>query len=251
MASWALERERARAALLRSLLLTAGVGVARQVSELMDAMRSIASETATWVAAALLLWAASRLFVQLQSVLNVIWGIRIKQRSTTAMLAGLAVKRFVSFAMVIACSALLLAAVIAHSLMSGMASRLAGAVEELGLSMPSLLIPDVILSLSLMTLVLASIYRVLPDARIPWRDVWVGAASTAVLIGAGTAALSWYLGRPGESLARGALGSGAAFALWSYYLCQVFVVGASFTRAWAERDGAAITPEAHAELVDC
>jgi membrane protein len=93
-----------------------------------------------------------------------------------------------------------------------------------------------ILFFTLLTLLFALMYRVLPDTSVRFREVWVGAATTSALVLLGTWLLGLYLTKIAPAWLQGAAGAIAAFMVWIYYLAQVFLLGASFTRAWAVRE---------------
>jgi len=92
----------------------------------------------------------------------------------------------------------------------------------------------------------ALIFKVIPDARIGWHDVWVGAFATAVLFSIGRVALSWYVGRSATVSPFGAAGSLVALVVWVYYSAQILFFGAEFTQVFATRYGSRILPSAHA-----
>jgi membrane protein len=83
----------------------------------------------------------------------------------------------------------------------------------------------------------ALVFRVLPDAKIAWRDVWVGAATTAVLFAAGNYLIGLYLSRGGVTSAYGAAGSLVVLLMWVYYSSQILLFGAEFTQVYARRSG--------------
>ena len=83
----------------------------------------------------------------------------------------------------------------------------------------------------------AAIYKVLPDRRLEWRDVIVGAVGTALLFNLGKALIGWYIGGSGMAKSYGAAGALVVVLLWVYYSAQVFLLGAEFTRAWAGLEG--------------
>jgi membrane protein len=93
-------------------------------------------------------------------------------------------------------------------------------------------------------LLVAVIYKVLPDAAIPWRQIWPGAAVTSLLFTLGQAILSWYLSNAGSTY--GAVGSLVVFLLWVYYSAQILFFGAEFTQVYARHHGAEIQPAANA-----
>jgi membrane protein len=96
---------------------------------------------------------------------------------------------------------------------------------------------DLGLSFVFATLLFAAIYKVLPDVRIGWRDVWIGAAVTALLFSAGKIAISLYLARSGLASTYGAAGAFVAVLLWIYYSAQIFLFGAEFTQVFARLYG--------------
>jgi membrane protein len=96
---------------------------------------------------------------------------------------------------------------------------------------------DIALSFALTTLLFAMIYKIMPRVRIAWRDVWVGAAVTAALFAVGKWAIGLYIGRSGVTSAFGAAGSLVVVMVWVYYSAQIFLLGAEFTRLYAEEHG--------------
>jgi membrane protein len=101
-----------------------------------------------------------------------------------------------------------------------------------------------VVSLLLMTVVFACIYKILPDAKIDWSDVWIGAAITALLFVIGQALIGLYLAKSGTASAYGAAGSLLVLLLWIYYSAMTLFFGAEFTKVYAQRRGKAI-PAGH------
>ena len=96
---------------------------------------------------------------------------------------------------------------------------------------------DILVTFALMSLMFAAIYKVLPRARVRWRDVWIGAGVTAALFAAGKFAIGLYLGRSTVASAFGAAGSLVVVMVWVYYSAQIFLLGAEFTRVYAHSHG--------------
>jgi membrane protein len=96
---------------------------------------------------------------------------------------------------------------------------------------------DIVVSFSLMTLVFGMMYKLMPRASIGWRDVWVGAAVTALLFAVGKFFIGLYLGRASVGSAFGAAGSLVVVMVWVYYSAQIFLLGAEFTRVFAHAHG--------------
>jgi membrane protein len=101
---------------------------------------------------------------------------------------------------------------------------------------------DFIVSLTLITLLFAAIFKFLPDARIRWREVWTGAFVTAVLFVVGKFGIGFYLGQSNPGSAYGAAGSLAVILLWMYLSAMILLIGAEFTQVWARRFGKRIEP---------
>jgi len=98
-------------------------------------------------------------------------------------------------------------------------------------------------SLAVITLLFAAMFKVMPDAKISWRSVWVGALVTAVLFVIGKFVIGLYLGKSNPGQAYGAAGSLAVLLLWIYYSSLILLFGAEFTQTWAERRGEGLEPE--------
>jgi membrane protein len=108
---------------------------------------------------------------------------------------------------------------------------------------------DIVLSLVVITILFMTIYKVLPDAAIAWRDVSVGAFATAVLFVIGKFLLGFYIGHSNPGSAFGAAGSLAVILVWIYYSAMVFFLGAEFTQSWADRRGQGIRPDSEPDPV--
>lgn len=228
---------KARADLFESVRRAASEEVARVVRSLLDAADQQHNTLATTLAAFLLLWAASRLFMQIQEALNLIWGVPPRKRGTREYLKNFAIKHVISLGMVLGCGALLLASLVAHIVLAALGGLAVDAVDARRVPSALLSLQESSLSFALLALGFAVIYRVLPDARVRWGDVWMGALLTAALMLAGTWVLGLYFARVAPAWLQGAVGSGAVFILWTYYLAQMFCLGASFTWAWSGRAG--------------
>src|SRR5690606_15425600 len=102
---------------------------------------------------------------------------------------------------------------------------------------------SLVISFGVVTLLFAVIYKVLPDAKIEWRDVWVGAAVTALLFTIGGFAIGLYIGNSGTASAYGAAGALIVILLWIYYAAQILFFGAEFTQVYARTYGTRLEPE--------
>ena len=102
---------------------------------------------------------------------------------------------------------------------------------------------NLVSSLAVFTLLFALMFKYLPDVRIRWRDVWIGAGATAGLFTLGKVLIGMYLARPSVTSVYGAAGSLAILLVWVYYSAQVLFLGAEFTQVYARRHGRPIEPE--------
>jgi membrane protein len=193
---------------------------------------------ASLVGVILLLFGASRVFVQLQQAMNTVWNVQLKPGH---VVKEFVVKRIVSFLMVLGTGVLILAALILGTALTAL-SHYVGEVIPMFWRLL-----DLGLSFGLVTAVFAMIYKFFPDVEIGWRDVWIGATITALLFGLGKFALGFYLGREAFRSTYGAAGSLAGILAWVYYSAQIFFFGAEFTQAYSQRFGSRIVPRAKAE----
>jgi membrane protein len=240
----------ARAALLRGVERASGRDIADVVVRGLEAAQSQRVGIGAAIALFLLLWAASRLFTVLQEGLNQIWGVQpTPAGSVLVSLRRVALKRLVSFAMVIGCGALLLASLVLQTTMTSVSTSLLAHLGLDGLQGRLAFVQQLGLSLLALTVAFALVFRMLPDAYVQWRAAWIGGVVTAVMVLLGTVLLSLYLSKIAPNWLQGAVGSIAAFVIWSYYLAQVFLLGASLTRVRATCHGERLEPEPHAELV--
>src|SRR5215208_5747184 len=116
-------------------------------------------------------------------------------------------------------------------------------IARLGASGVLLLSANWLVSLAVITEIFAVMFKLLPDAKIAWREVWVGAIGTALLFALGRAVIGYYLGRTDPGSAYGAAGSLAVVMIWVYYSSMIVLSGAEFTRVWTDRVRGGAKPE--------
>src|SRR6266403_5685096 len=199
---------------------------------------------ATIVGIVLALLGASGVFGQLQNALNTIWGVKAKP--------GLGIgafirSRFLSFAMVAGVCFLLLVSLVIESLLKSFSSYVQAMFP--GGIVIALLVYS-ILDLAVVVLLFALIFKYLPDVKIQWRDVWIGALMTAIFFAIGEWALGLYLGSGAAASAYGAASSLITLLLWIYYSSQILLFGAEFTQVYAARAGRGVAPDEHAIRVE-
>ena len=191
---------------------------------------------ATVISVIILLFGASGVFGQLQASLNRIWGVKPKPgRGVLGMIQD----RLLSFGFTLVVGFLLLVSLL---LTAGIAlvADLAGGLMPASETLTQLL--NFVLSLAIITLLFAMIFKFLPDAKIAWRDVWIGAFLTALLFTVGKFALGLYLGKSSVASSYGAAGSLIVLLLWVYYSSQILFFGAEFTQVYANRFGSCVAP---------
>ncbi|MCA9531300.1 MAG: YihY/virulence factor BrkB family protein [Myxococcales bacterium] len=244
VAGWVLGSEAAHGELTRQLTAFMGKPTAAFVSQVIESAREPgASGVATLASLAFLVYAATRVFVMLRAALNHIWGVRT---TVSASLHGPGRKvlgrRMLAFGMVLMCGA----AIVLLAVLRVGTSRALGLVPK---SPVVTQLSELGQWVAVLTLLVALIFRWLPDAHVAWVDVILGALVTAVFSVAGSLLIGVYFAEAGVVSTYGAAGSFVVLMIWVYYTAQVFFLGAEFTRAWAEHMGRRVTPLEHAESV--
>jgi membrane protein len=199
---------------------------------------------ATAVAVATLLIGASGVFGQLQDALNTVWGVEPKEGRGVW---GFIKDRFLSFVAVLGTGFLLLVSLILSSALAAFGKWFGGLLP---LPEAVLQLMNFALSFLVVTGLFALIFKLLPDAKVAWRDVWIGAALTSALFTIGKFALGVYLGKSNVASAYGATGSLVLVLLWVYYSAQILLYGAEFTQVYANRVGERIVPTPDAKVTD-
>jgi membrane protein len=195
---------------------------------------------ATSIGILLALFGASGVFGQLQDALNTIWGVKAKPG---VGIMGFIRSRFLSFGMVAGVCFLLLVSLVLESLLKSL-SHYVQAMLPGGIVIA--LVVYSIFDLGVVVLLFASIFKFLPDVKIQWRDVWIGALMTAIFFAVGKWALGLYLGSGAAASAYGAASSLITLLLWIYYSSQILLFGAEFTQVYAARAGRALVPTKYA-----
>lgn len=187
---------------------------------------------------------ATTVFMSLQSSLNKIWGIKPKPARGWVKYI---VNRLVSLAMVISFGFVLLVSLLIDTILVVFQDMLTRFMEGITLYLVTAL--NIVISLAFITLIFALLFKVLPDAKIRWRDVWVGAIVTTLLFTIGKYLIGFYLGNSTFNSAYGAAGSLVIILLWVYYSTVIFLFGAELTAVYAKASGAAIQPYSNAVKV--
>jgi membrane protein len=185
---------------------------------------------------------STAVFVNLQSALNHMW--QVQPKSDSSFLKDLLRVRLRSFGIVLAVGFLLLVSMVISAFLNGIQA----VIYDYSQNMPGVWQAlNVLVSFCIITLLFAMIYKYLPDAKITWNDVMIGAAITSVLFSVGKYLIGFYLGQVALGSAYGAAGSFVVLLIWTHYSALICFFGAEFTQVYAARFGARIRPEDHAE----
>jgi membrane protein len=207
----------------------------QQTAQVLETAVAGASDTsagalATFIGIATLIATASGAFGEMQAALNVIW----KAKPEGATLSRLIRARAASLGLVATLGFLLAVSLAASAALTAFGDHVDRVLPfgKLALSVINFLI-----SFSLIAALFAAVYKILPDRRLEWRDVLLGAGVTALLFVTGKSLIGWYIGSSGIASTYGAAGSLIVLLLWVYYSAQIFLLGAEITKVFANRHG--------------
>jgi membrane protein len=223
--------------LLGSIQASAGKGAADAVRAMVTAgfdkpRQSLVAQIVGWVT---LVLGAAGLFAALQDALNTVWHVEPPKKGIWLTIRD----RVASIGMLLAIGFLLLVTTALNAVIAYISTYVTHALPFPGAGLVFSLV-NWIVSLALITVLFALMFKYLPDAKIEWRDVWAGALVTAVAFVIGQAAIAFYLGKAGVASAYGAAGSLVVLLLWIYYSSMILLFGAEFTRVYAEKHGSRI-----------
>jgi membrane protein len=242
IAGFLFGEQAARGQLFAQLKNTVGSTAASAIEDLLkNTQMTGGGWWATVIAFVILLLGATGLFGQLQDALNTIWKVAPKPGRPIWQMVR---ERLFSFILVLGTGLLLLALLLVSTALTALNEFLPP--NTLPGSTYLWQVVNGLVSFVFCTLLCAMIYKILLDARIAWRDVWIGAAVTALLFTAGKYLIGLYLGKSGTASAFGAAGSLVATLIWIYYSAQIFLFGAEFTRIYADRFGSQVQPTENA-----
>lgn len=203
-----------------------------------NAYKPEAGIIATIVGVVTLIIASTGVFAELQDALNTVWNV--KPAEGRGILDLLRVRLF-SFIMIVGIGFLLLVSLVVSAGISALNDYVLQYQADL-ISKTLLQIINLVVSLAISTGLFAMIYKLLPDVRIAWKDVWLGALFTSILFTIGKFAIGLYLGNSDIGSSYGAAGSMAIILFWVYYSSQILFFGAEFTQVYSRRFGRTATP---------
>ncbi|HZA97600.1 MAG TPA: YihY/virulence factor BrkB family protein [Gemmatimonadales bacterium] len=211
-------------------------------SMLEGASRRSTSLAATAAGVVTFFLGATGAFLELQTALNAIW--RVKPKDEGSFFQALVVQRLISFGLVVAMGFLLVTSLLVSAALAAVHSYMGNAFPGVGVVWEAL---NVVVSLGVITILFAMIYKVLPDVRLVWADVWIGGLVTAGLFTIGKLLIGMYLGTTGVASTYGAAGSVIVILVWVYYSAQIILLGAEFTREYVATFGRRPPPEPFAK----
>lgn len=195
---------------------------------------------ASLISIAILLFGASGVFSQLQDALNTIWEVTERPNSSVLEMVR---KRVLSFGMVLGIGFLLLVSLVISAVLAALSNYLNGLLPGFdGLWQ----LVNFAIGFGVTALLFAMIYKFLPDVKITWGDVAIGAVLTSLLFSIGRYLIGLYLGNSSFASAYGAAGSVIIILAWVYYSAQILFFGAELTQVYARRYGSKIVPDDHA-----
>lgn len=220
--------EAARGEVLAKLDLAIGTQAAGLAQDLLaNAYRRGSGWVSAVIAGIGVLIGATTALSQLKSSLNKIWGVQASKRAWYALVRT----RLLSLLFVLVLGAAVIASLVASSVITALSSRTTETLDFVWR------IADIGVPLALMTGLFAVLFKLLPDAEVRWRDLWVGAAITSVLFTVGRLVIGMYIGRAGVTSAYGAAGSVVGLMVWVYYSSVIILLGAELTQIYARLFG--------------
>lgn len=225
----------------RQLVGSEGASLLQTVMQ--NAAQSPKNSVSMIVGFVLTILGATTIFAYLQRSLDRIWDVKPAPSNAVVCFAR---ARLVSLGVVLGLAFMMLASLVLQAAISGLQNYIATLFP--GAAIVSVIINS-LLSLSLVALVLAMLFRYVPDVEIAWRETLIGAFVTAFLLTIGNYAIGLYLGRAAVGSAHGAAGSAVVFMVWVYYTAVILFFGAKMTKVIARHHGTPIVPSEYAEFV--
>lgn len=241
VAAWFFGEDAARGEIFAQARSMVGTDGAQAIQDMIqNADHPARGTVATILSVVTLLLGASGVFGQLQDALNTIWEVKPKPNLG---IWGFIRTRFLSFAMVLGIAFLLLVSLLLSSALAFMTSFLDRMPEQFQFLAQAL---NFVFSTAVITLLFGLMFKFLPDVKMAWRDVWLGAFVTAVLFSIGKILIGLYLGHSSMASSYGVAGSFVVLLVWVYYSTQILFFGAELTQVYANRYGSRIVPDDHA-----
>lgn len=196
---------------------------------------------ASVVSIVVLIIGATGIFGEVQDSLNKIWGLRIKTRRTWWKLI---LNRLLSFSLIISIGFVMIVSLVLNALISAFSNYLSRYASDF--SVVFIQVTNIVLSFVATTFLFSLMFKVLPDAKIKWKDVLIGGLITSIFFTLGKLGIGYYLGRSNLATVYGAAGSIIIIMVWVYYSSIILYLGAEFTKVYAKFHGGKILPNEYA-----
>lgn len=220
-----------------------GANTALQIQDIIKGLqRQKLSTVATVISSIALIIGATGIFVEIQDSLNMIWGVRAKHKKGFVKLL---INRALSFSMIIGLGFLLIVSLIINAIMLALSKFILERLPDLPINILSLI--SNLFIFFVLSFLFSVIFKMLPDVKIKWRQVWPGAFVTSALFLVGKFFIGLYISNATTVSLYGAAGSIIVLLLWIYFSAAILYFGAEFTRAYMEHSGEKIAPSSYAE----
>jgi membrane protein len=245
LAGFAFGREAVQGQISTQISQAIGASTAKQVEEMIaNASEQKNTVWATIISVITLILGSTGVFAQLQVSLNQIWQVKVTAKKKWLK----SIKdRLFSFGLILSIGFLLLISLLLSTGLSAFGDWIKGHLPDFMLFVFRFL--NFLVSFSVTTVLFALMFKILPDARIRWKDVWIGSIVTSLLFVLGKFALGFYFGKTNPGSTYGAAGSIVLLMLWVSYSCMILFYGAEFTKQFAVHFGRKIEPTKDAELI--
>jgi len=233
-----LGRDAVEGRLYNEIKTLIGSSAALQIQNIIaNIQQSQKSVIAAVIGVVLMILGATGVFTEIQGSINYIWSIRAKPKKGWLKFI---VNRLISFSLVISCGFILLVSLLINALLELLSEQLQRYFKSI--TIVTVYVLNTVLIFAIITCLFAIIFKVLPDAKIRWKDSLIGAAFTALLFMGGKFLISLYIGKSNVGLAYGAAGSIIVILVWVYYSSLILYFGAEFTKVYSIRHGTGIKP---------
>ncbi len=225
-------RDAVNAHIVQQITSSLGGDTADQIQKIIAQQEDQTSKTSLWgalIGIVTLLLGATGVFAQFQKSLNFIW--EVKTDTSKSGIWQVVKVRLFSFGLIVSIAFLLMVSLLITTMLASFGDWLSSQFSESLLII--LAVVNFIISLAILTVLFALMLKIFPDAKIKWKDVWLGSFVTALLFVIGKFALSFYFGKANPASAYGAAGSIILILLWVSYSSMIVFYGAEFTRQYA------------------
>lgn len=224
--------------LIAQITETIGKESAMQIKDMLE--KSTSEKSTTWgsiIGISVLLIGATGVFVELQKTLNLIWHVKVKPQNGYWLILK---SRLFSFGLILAIAFLLIISLVISTALVAMSSWIKVDTSEFMIVVFEII--NFMISLVVISLLFAMIFKILPDAKIEWKHVWLGSLVTGILFTIGKTALSYYFGKAEPASVYGAAGSIILILLWVSYSSMILFFGAEFTATFAKKYSGIVPP---------